>query len=401
MVLNTTWDPVATETTGGKDYPKPHKIGTAAVAALSAETASIAHEAERESARLMPAGAEGGMLKAIAVRAEAMLSSRIEGVPSEMKNLCLAASDALSGEGDRKVRSNLNALIEALDHSGSITEEQIKSYHREILCDQVTAGLFRTLQDGDSYVNNMLNPRGSLVKAYMKDWLVFSKRHDIPTIVKIGISHAQFGLVHPFRDGNGRTSRVLIQRMMAESGWMPIPVSASYEAERSRYYESFKAYKYGNIDNLVLTHAKAVLSATSSLAEHQSHCERLLREWQEKSLEGRDRPFNLRKALDWIAGNFVFSRVSLAEAIGVSIRTAQRNLDILMETGVLECNKISSVITGKMEERYVAPDVFKIWKSITETAASNMHSHYSSLPMRVSLSLNEDELRENRHLRSY
>ena len=400
MSINTKWQTTSTKRSDGKDYSIPPKIASAPLPSLNPAITDLVADAEREARGLNLLGASGGMLSAIAIRMEAMKSSRIEGVPSEMKNICLAESDALSGEGNQKVKGNLAALTDAVSHTSGITTEHIKSYHREILKGEMNAGMFRRLKDGDSRVAGYLNPRGNLIEGYVNDWLAFLDRKDIPTIIRIALSHAQFNVVHPFADGNGRTSRVLIQRIMASEGWPSIPVSACYIAEKERYYETFKAYRYGDIDDLVSFHAKSVLSAASALKKYQSQCEQVIDQWESKVLEGRPRPSNLRKALEWIASNFVFAKETMARGIDVSSRTVERILGILTEAEILECNRIRREGTNKLEDRYVLSDVFKVWEEIAKTAEENMWAEYSKLPTMFSISLENFVERENMHLPS-
>ncbi|MCU1401003.1 MAG: uncharacterized protein JWN62_4112 [Acidimicrobiales bacterium] len=46
--------------------------------------------------------------------------------------------------------------------------------------------------------------------ALIDDLVAFVNRDDIDPIAQAAISHAQFELIHPFGDGNGRVGRILI-----------------------------------------------------------------------------------------------------------------------------------------------------------------------------------------------
>ena len=45
-----------------------------------------------------------------------------------------------------------------------------------------------------------------------------------PSLVKVGLIHAQFETIHPFVDGNGRTGRMLIALYMYHAGLLELPV---------------------------------------------------------------------------------------------------------------------------------------------------------------------------------
>ena len=66
----------------------------------------------------------------------------------------------------------------------------------------------------------------------------------MPTLLKIGLSHAQFETIHPFSDGNGRVGRLLITFMLCQQEILTEPVlylSHYLKKNRSLYYEFLQA----------------------------------------------------------------------------------------------------------------------------------------------------------------
>jgi len=58
-------------------------------------------------------------------------------------------------------------------------------------------------------------------------------------LVQLAVVHAQFEIIHPFMDGNGRLGRMLIPIFLYEKGLLSSPmfyISAYLEANRSAYY---------------------------------------------------------------------------------------------------------------------------------------------------------------------
>ena len=67
----------------------------------------------------------------------------------------------------------------------------------------------------------------------------FLHADDLPVLVQAALAHAQFEATHPFLDGNGRVSRLLITLLLAERGVLPSPLlylSAYFEETREAYY---------------------------------------------------------------------------------------------------------------------------------------------------------------------
>jgi Fic family protein len=49
-------------------------------------------------------------------------------------------------------------------------------------------------------------------------------KDDYPSLVKVGLLHAQFETIHPFTDGNGRTGRMLIAMYIHHAKFLELPV---------------------------------------------------------------------------------------------------------------------------------------------------------------------------------
>ena len=66
-----------------------------------------------------------------------------------------------------------------------------------------------------------------------------SQRTDIDPIIQVAVMHAQFEMIHPFVDGNGRMGRLLISLFLTEKGLLSKPcfyMSAYLQEHREEYY---------------------------------------------------------------------------------------------------------------------------------------------------------------------
>ena len=79
-------------------------------------------------------------------------------------------------------------------------------------------------------------------------------RTDINPIIKAAVFHAQFETIHPFIDGNGRTGRALLHRIIMIEKIMnavTLPVSAGLLHNIDDYMESIILYQNGNYFSII------------------------------------------------------------------------------------------------------------------------------------------------------
>jgi Fic family protein len=76
---------------------------------------------------------------------------------------------------------------------------------------------------------------------HLEYWESFLKSDDYPDkIVQLGLLHAQFEILHPFEDGNGRVRRLIIPLFLYWKGLISRPsfyLSEYFEKNRTEYYD--------------------------------------------------------------------------------------------------------------------------------------------------------------------
>jgi Fic family protein len=189
------------------------------------------------------------------VRKEAVLSSQIEGTQSSLQDL-LAAEAHLNAETPNDVDEVVN-YVAAIKHglkllpSLPISIRLIREIHAVLLKDvrgsHLTPGELRTSQNwigsGGSSLRDAIfvPPPPNVVPNALGNLESFLHQEtDLPTLIKIGLVHAQFETIHPFLDGNGRIGRLLITFLLMASGVLSKPVlylSYYLKQHRAEYYD--------------------------------------------------------------------------------------------------------------------------------------------------------------------
>jgi len=92
-------------------------------------------------------------------------------------------------------------------------------------------------------------PSPERVAPAMHDWEKYLHYEEKDRLVQLAVAKAQFELIHPFLDGNGRMGRMLVPLFLFEKGLLSKPVfylSAYLEAHRDIYYERLQAISRRN-----------------------------------------------------------------------------------------------------------------------------------------------------------
>ncbi len=61
-----------------------------------------------------------------------------------------------------------------------------------------------------------------------------SNSQPIPGVIRAGIAHLWFKVIHPFNDGNGRIGRAIIEYALAQDLGTPVVLSMSTHIEKNK-----------------------------------------------------------------------------------------------------------------------------------------------------------------------
>ena len=196
-------------------------------------------------------------LPALLLRSESAASSQIENLTSSVRNVALAEVSDDGPQNALLIRGNLEAMKTALTLDGELDVDAILAIHRILIYrgGMMFGGQLRDQQvwvGGTAY-----SPHGALyvppacerVPGLLDDLVAFSRREDIGPVAKAAIVHAQLETIHPFIDGNGRTGRTLLHKILKDEGVLrqsAVPVSAGLLHDVNGYMASLEAYQQGN-----------------------------------------------------------------------------------------------------------------------------------------------------------
>jgi Fic family protein len=196
------------------------------------------------------------------VRKEAVLSSQIEGTQASLIDVLEFESKALEPDNPQEVAEVVNYIgainygLERLKNL-PVSLRLIREIHQELMQGvrgaERNPGEFRRSQNWigaggcslaeASYVppppHQMLQSLDNLEK-------FLHSPQPMPTLIKVGLAHAQFETIHPFLDGNGRTGRLLITFLLCEQNILQRPllyISYYFKKYRAEYYDRLQAVR--------------------------------------------------------------------------------------------------------------------------------------------------------------
>ncbi|AXK43380.1 Fic family protein [Erythrobacter aureus] len=191
---------------------------------------------------------------------EAVLSSKIEGTQATLDEVLEADAGIATSElrkGDIEEISNYRSAVgiaEAALEERDITLSLIREVHQRLLQGvrgrNKAPGQFREDQNwigrrGDPIERaRFVPPNPVALKTELSNWEAYLASEDEDPILQTAIAHAQFEILHPFKDGNGRIGRMLIPLLLYKRNTLSRPMfymSEYLEDNREKYYDGLLA----------------------------------------------------------------------------------------------------------------------------------------------------------------
>lgn len=308
---------------------------------------------------------------------EAVLSSKIEGTQATLEDV-LEFEAKQKGENIRKeadiqevlnYRAAMNLAVEELKKR-PLTLNLIKRAH-EVLMDNVRGhnkrrGMFRTTQNwigtpGCTISEASFVPPSPLdVLRFLDNLEKYFHFEDADPIAQAGIIHAQFELIHPFMDGNGRLGRMLIPLFLYQRGAISTPcfyLSSYFESHRDEYYQRLRKISSDNdwagwisfFLNAVIEQAKASKSTVKAIMDLYTEMKKLV--------PSLTRSLHAMVIIDLLFSKPIFTTADLSARTQVPRATCSRLLKVLEREGVIE---LSQTGLGRESNVYVYPPLLRL-----------------------------------------
>ena len=176
---------------------------------------------------------------------------------------------------------------------------------------------------------------------------------DLPPLVRLGLLHYQFEVIHPFLDGNGRMGRLLVILLLVAWNLLPSPLlylSVYFEAHRQTYYDrlmsvsqhgDWEAWLRFFLDGVATQSRDAVARATRLQILHEEYL---------GQIQAQPASVKLLQAADFLFVNPVFTVQQIQARLAVSFPTASKYVSQLERLGMIR------EITGQARNRVYRAD---------------------------------------------
>ena len=183
-------------------------------------------------------------------------SNRIEGNTMTLRETDLVINEGLTISG-KSMREHLEAINhqeaiafikDLMQKNTPLNEREVLSIHNLILrgIHPEDAGRYRKVQvmiKGSTY----MPPQPYMVAKEMEDFYIWyeTNKNKIHPIVLAAEMHERLVTIHPFIDGNGRTSRLVMNLILLQHGYIIANIKGDYES-RMQYYQSLETAQTKN-----------------------------------------------------------------------------------------------------------------------------------------------------------
>jgi Fic family protein len=186
---------------------------------------------------------------------EAVISSKIEGTQATLGEVFRFEAGEIPKQESRRL--DVEEIINYRNAMGLAQEELktrpfslnlLKRLHEVLLTGvrgrDKARGQFRTTQNWIGAPNtpiekaDFIPPEPGMIMEYLDNWERYYHINRPDPLVQLAIIHAQFEVIHPFLDGNGRIGRMIIPLFLFEKKYLSKPMFyiASYiEEHRDEY----------------------------------------------------------------------------------------------------------------------------------------------------------------------
>lgn len=326
------------------------------------------------------------LLSPLTVR-EAVISSRIEGTQASLEDVLKYEADIddfneKDGPENKynkdiyEIRNYRKAMSAAVVKLGErpLSINLIRDLHRILLSDvrgqNKEPGEVRRRQNwigspGTPIENaTFIPPDPLIIWDALSDWEAYIHREEKDTTVQLAIIKAQFELIHPFLDGNGRIGRMLVPLILYSKKMLSEPtfyISSYLERNRSVYYKHLNSIsKNGDWNGWISFFLQAMIEQSSENSKKAKEIINLYNNMKDKVSSITRTQYSIR-ALDAIFSKPIFSATYFGSRLGQSKMTANRVLRELTDEGIIV---VISESSGSRPTIFAFPQLLNITEGV-------------------------------------
>jgi len=285
---------------------------------------------------------------------EAVLSSRIEGTQATLEEVLRFEADPKTETARYKdIHEVLNyqkatSLAVKEMKTRPISLNLIKNMHSVLLQsvrgENRARGEFRKIQNWIGKPGSTIEqarfipPSPADLPVYLDNFEKYIHYDEKDKLVQLAIVHAQFEILHPFLDGNGRIGRILIPLFLFEKKILSVPmfyISAFFESNRDEYYNKLKAITDNKEwESWIVFFLKGIISQSEKNIEKAKAILELYEMMKEKIVSITHSQYSI-KALDILFDMPIFSSTDFIKSSKIPRASSKRILKRLEESDTL------------------------------------------------------------------
>ncbi|GAB3509851.1 Fic family protein [Spirosoma knui] len=309
---------------------------------------------------------------------EAVLSSQIEGTQATLEEVLRYDADPhIKVDNVEDIREVVN-YRRTLQHANKrLTEDDfplslrlIREMHKLLLSSvrgqHRDPGEFRRIQNWIGKPGSTINtaryvpPAPDEMQKALNNFELYLHFNDLDALVQLAIVHAQFEIIHPFLDGNGRIGRLLIPLFLFYKEVLSSPmfyISAYFESDRKTYYDQLLAItEHNDWGGWIEFFLNALIVQSEKNRDKAKAILQLYDTMKIKVVEVTRSQFAIQ-ILDFLFNRPIFSSTDFLEQTNIPETSIRRLLKALTEADVL---RILEVGSGRRSTIYYYEDLLAI-----------------------------------------
>jgi Fic family protein len=188
-------------------------------------------------------------------------------------------------------------------------------------------------------------PDPVMLPQYINNWESYIHYEDQDRLVQLAVIHAQFEILHPFNDGNGRVGRMILPLVLFGYGMLSSPMfylSGYLERHRETYYERlYQITHSGQWNEWVQFFLTAIVAQAKENSQKAQSILKLYEQMKVRVPDAIATQFTI-KAIDALFDRPIFETTEFIDRSAIPRASASRVLRALQDASILTVVRESS-----------------------------------------------------------